>query len=121
SYADLYELPEGVLNRLRLVAGADVPVRIEGPANVCLFAYDNNTFIVESLSDEPVKVKLIVNEPAGQITDMISKIKVSPEAAPDQSQGFPFFMRTRIWLRDSKTTNTYEVEVKPHSFRAFSY
>lgn len=119
SFADLYELPEGVLNRLRTVAGADVPVRLEGPANVSLFAYDNNTFVVESFLDEPVKVKVVINEPAKQITDLISGARITPEAAPAQSQGFPFFMRTRIWLRDSKATNTYEVEVKPHSFRAF--
>ncbi|MDR1557774.1 MAG: hypothetical protein LBS88_12225 [Tannerellaceae bacterium] len=121
SYADLYELPEGVLNRLRSVAGADVPVRLEGPANVCLFAYDNQTFVVESFLDEPVKVKLIVNEPTKQITDLISGAGITPEAAPARPDGFPFFMQSRIWLREPKTTHTFEVEIKPHSFRVFKH
>jgi hypothetical protein len=119
SFADLYELPEGVLNRLRSVAGPDVPIRIEGPVNVSLFAYDNNTFVVESFLDTPVKVKLVINEPTKQITDMINGDKITPEAAPAQPMGFPFFMRNNIWLRDAKTTQTFEVEIKPHSFRAF--
>jgi hypothetical protein len=119
SFADLYELPEGVLNRLRTVAGADVPVRIEGPANISLFAYDNSTFVVESFLDKPVKVKLIINEPAGQITDLIGGDRIAPEAPPAQPRGFPFFMRPGIWLRDSKPAQTFEVEIKPHSFRAF--
>ncbi|MDR2808962.1 MAG: hypothetical protein LBB84_00180 [Tannerellaceae bacterium] len=120
SFADLYELPEGALNRLRAVAGADVPVRIEGPANISLFAYDNNTFVVESFLDKPVKVKLIIDEPAKQITDMISGNKISPEANPPAGpRAFPFFMQARIWLREPKTTQTFEVEIKPHSFRAF--
>jgi hypothetical protein len=119
SFADLYELPEGVLNRLRSVAGPDVPIRIEGPVNVSLFAYDNNTFVVESFLDKPVKVKLVINDPTKQITDMINGDKITPEAAPAQPTGFPFFMRNNIWLRDTKTTQTFEVEIKPHSFRAF--
>jgi hypothetical protein len=120
SFADLYELPEGVLNRLRTIAGPDVPIRIEGPANVCLFAYDNQTFVVESFLDEPVKVKLIINEPARQITDLISNVSIKPEAAAQPADGFAyFFRRANIWLREMQTTQTYEVEIKPHSFRAF--
>jgi hypothetical protein len=119
SFADLYELPEGVLNRLRSVAGADVPVRIEGPANICLFAYDNNTFVVESFSDKPVKVKLIADDATKQIADMISGEKITPEASPAAgTRGFPFG-QARIWLREPKTTHAFEVEIKPHSFRAF--
>ena len=119
SFADLYELPEGVLNRLRAIAGPDVPVRLEGPANVSLFVYDNQTFVVESFSDEAVRLKVIVDEPAGRLTDLISGASIAPEPAGPANDFASFFRRAGIWLRDTKTSRTYEVEIKPHSFRAF--
>lgn len=121
SFADLYELPEGVLNRLRTIAGYDVPVRLEGPANISLFAYDNHTFVVESFADEPVRAKLIINEPAGQLTDLISGAGIAAEAAGPPNDFTSFFRRAAIWLRDAQPTRTYEVEIKPHSFRAFKH
>jgi len=119
SYADIYELPEGVLNRIRAIAGADVNVRLEGPAKVSLFAYDNNTFIVESFLDEPIKIKVKVNDPVKQITDLISGATITP--ATESGMAANPFMRfmNRIWLRDVKETKTFEIEIKPHSFRAF--
>jgi len=111
SYADIYELPVGVLNRIRTVAGYDVNVRLEGPAKVSLFAYDNGAFIVESFLDEPVKVKVVVNDPVKELTDILSGVKLSSASAA----------RTQIWLREVKPARSFEVELLPHSFRVFQY
>ena len=111
SYADIYELPPPVLNRIRTVAGADVDVRIEGPAKVSVFAYDNRTFIVESFLNEPVDIKLIVNNAANGLTDVQDGSKLSPATAQP----------ARIWLRDTKPANSFEITLKPHSFRVFKY
>ena len=109
SFAGLYRLPAGVLNRIRAVAGPDVPVRLEGPANVSLFVYDNNTFIVESFLDEPVTVKVVLDATTGSITDLITNETIKGQKTPD----------ARIWLREAKDKNAFEMTVKPHSFRAF--
>ncbi len=56
--ADLYRLPEPTLNALRSYLTAGFPVRIDAPARVSLFAYDNHTLIVESFRDEATPVTL---------------------------------------------------------------
>ena len=48
--ADLYNLPQPLLTRLKVYLQRDFPVRLDAPALVSLFAYDNGTFVVESLS-----------------------------------------------------------------------
>jgi hypothetical protein len=61
NYGDLYSYPEGVLSIIREVASPDMPVHIEGPSNVCLFAYDNNTFIVESFRDKNTEITINIH------------------------------------------------------------
>jgi uncharacterized membrane protein YgcG len=48
TFRDLYSLPASVLNSIRNFMAGDMFVRLQGPAQVGLFAYDNNKFIVES-------------------------------------------------------------------------
>ncbi len=61
-YSDLYHFPEGALNQIRTVLGRDLKARLEGPAKVSLFVYDNDKVIVESFLDEPVSVKVVVGD-----------------------------------------------------------
>lgn len=56
NFADLYELPEATLDALRSYVMGDFPVRIDAPAKVSLFAYDNGSIVVESFRDEAVEV-----------------------------------------------------------------
>lgn len=60
NFADLYELPEPALDALRSYMMGDFPVRIDAPAKVSLFAYDNGAMVVESFRDEPVEVMVRV-------------------------------------------------------------
>ncbi len=48
NFADLYRLPPAVTSALKSYLMRGFPVRLDGPSQVALFAYDNNTFIVES-------------------------------------------------------------------------
>jgi hypothetical protein len=109
NYSDLYLLPELVLNRIREVASQDLNIRIEGPAQVGLFDYDNGTFIVESYLPDPVKVKVILNKPSSTLIDILSKESISGTAATGN----------RIWGRETPTVTSFEVELKPHSYRVF--
>jgi len=67
NFADLYRLPAPILNVLRRLAGAELPVRLaDGPSKVALYEYDNGAFVVESFNDEAVSVQVAV--PAAVVT-----------------------------------------------------
>ncbi len=106
NFTDLYHLPDAVLNRIRQTVSADMPVRLEGPAQICLFVYDNNTFIVESFLDEPAGINIITGDDVKTLTDMISGEALSGSAV----LGF-----------GGRATGEkkYDVPIKPHSYRVF--
>jgi hypothetical protein len=54
--SDLYALPQPVLTAIRRYLMRDFPVEMDAPSKVSLFAYDNQTFVVESYLDKPAQV-----------------------------------------------------------------
>jgi hypothetical protein len=81
-------------------------VRLEAPAQVALFVYDNDTFIVESFLDNDVDTRLVLDECFTQIRDILSGEVFSGEALLNQDgHGI------------GKTG--YAVSINPHSFRVF--
>ena len=67
-FSDLYHFPEAALNQIRTVLGRDLKARLEGPAKVSLFVYDNDKVIVESFLDETVTVKVVTADKAIPVT-----------------------------------------------------
>jgi hypothetical protein len=61
NFADLYNLPAEVLNKIREVLCAQLKVQIEGSSKISLYVYDNNTFIVESFLDKETAVKIVTS------------------------------------------------------------
>jgi hypothetical protein len=110
NFTDLYEIPEPALNAIRGYIMGDFPVRIEAPAKVSLFAYDNGSFIVESFRDQPADVTIVV--PAGTtVTNLVSGERPAevPRAKPLE------------WQRAyTPPTSAYRVELQPHSYLVFS-
>jgi hypothetical protein len=90
----------------------DLDLRIDAPAKVSLFLYDNNTFIVESFLDEPVTIKVNAKEGVNTITDILSGEKINKLA--DQATGR--FGR----MRGDDKVNTFVVTLMPHTYRVFS-
>lgn len=88
-----------MLNQLRSIMSRDLKVRLEGPAKVSLFVYDNDTFIVESFLDEPVDVKVIFQNTASgkTATDLVSNKKAECEG------------------------NGLSLTLQPHTYRVFSF
>ncbi|MBN2003104.1 MAG: hypothetical protein JXA21_07075 [Anaerolineae bacterium] len=70
NFDDLNRLPEPVLARIRAVLLQDLPVRVNGPAQIMLFVYDNDTFIVESFLDEPAPFQIIVGDNVVALHDL---------------------------------------------------
>jgi len=61
-FSDLYHYPEAALNQIRTVLSQDLKAKLEAPALVSLFVYDNDKVIVESFLDKPVTVKVVVGD-----------------------------------------------------------
>lgn len=109
NFSDLYQYPADVLNRIRAVATQDFNIKLEGPSQVSLFCYDNGTFIVESFLPEPVTIKVIANQPVCAIDDLLSGESFQGTVVP-----VPPFMSRQI-----DPTRSFEIMVKPHSYRVF--
>lgn len=105
NFTDLYLLPDATLNALRSYLMGNFPVRIEGPAKVSLFAYDNGTFIVESFRDEPAAVTVLATNATG-LTDMVTGQRIEGTAHKPRHPAEP-------------PTTAYTVTLAPHSYRAF--
>jgi len=111
NFVDLYNLPESVLNRLRQVVAGHLNVRLEGPAKISLFVYDNHSFLVHSFLDQEVSVKILLNKNENEITDAVSGEKISGESQKS-SFGNP---------KMDSDVKLFEIKIKPHSFRGFRF
>ncbi len=110
NFADLYSLPDVALNRIRdLVSARVLPYTIEGPNDVALYIYDNNTIVVESFHDEPITIN-VVGAPAGNniAKDMLTGERI--KASERQAMG-----------RGATAKSAYRVTLKPHSFRVLRF
>ena len=112
-FGNLYDLPVGVLNTFRSTLSKDLDFRIDAPAKVSLFMYDNGTFIVESFLDEPVTIRINAQEGIDRITDKLSGAVIDKQ--PDQPVS-PFMRR----FRPDDKNNVFSVTLMPHSYRVFS-
>ena len=70
-FADLYRLPQSVLNQIRALLGRDVFVNLDAPDHVSLFAYDSRTFIVQNFRPQPVSTRVSVVR-ATRLHDLLS-------------------------------------------------
>ena len=112
-FGNLYDLPAGVLNTFRATLSKDLDFRIDAPAKVSLFLYDNGTFIVESFLDEPVTIRINAKEGIDRITDMLSGAVIDRQPAQAVS---PMMRR----FRPDDKNNVFSVTLMPHSYRVFT-
>ena len=61
-FSDLYHYPVPALNAIRTFLSPDMKARLEGPALVSIFEYDNDKVIVESFRDETCSVFVCVGD-----------------------------------------------------------
>ncbi|HXQ80766.1 MAG TPA: hypothetical protein VN775_05615 [Opitutaceae bacterium] len=114
NFRNLYALPADVTTAIRDVLMKDFFVRIDGPSQVSLFAYDNNTFVAESFLPGPATVRVTVEgeystlrnlETGELIASYIPEVPRSPwrRRAPEESRKSHFL-----------------VPLMPHSYAAFA-
>ena len=111
--ADLYNLPQAAISQIKYYLLADFPVRIDAPALVSLFAYDNDTLVVESFRDSAATVNVIVPGEGARLRDLktgkLIAAKPAPKPVPDK--------RGRI-VKQPPTT-VFAVSIEAHSFRTY--
>jgi hypothetical protein len=109
---DLYALPQPALNVIRSYLLADFPVRIDAPAQVSLFAYDNGTFVLQSFRPIPTVVRVAVSGTHGSLLDIVSNDTIAADV-PSDTAG-------RAGDPAATPRTAFSVSVPPHSFRVFS-
>ncbi|MGH7996427.1 MAG: hypothetical protein ACREFX_08760 [Opitutaceae bacterium] len=112
NFSDLYRLPPGALTALRRYLTPGLPVHLEGPSQVALFAYDNGAFVVESYRDTPCRMTLALGTDVRGVRDLATGAALR-ELPP---QPHPSSLHT--WSRPEKRRR-FGVDIPPHSYRAF--
>ncbi len=108
NFDDLYKLPEPVLSYIRRVVVADLPVRVDAPPQVAMFAYDNDTLIVESFLPEVAQISLVAGEGVTEIRDLLTGEVLEGEPILD-------------WFQRPTGATRFPTEVGPHMFRLFRF
>jgi hypothetical protein len=109
---DLYRLPSSVLDSLRRYLQPGSPVRLEGPAKVSLFTYDNGAFVVESYLDHPVAVRITAN--FAQIQNLLTGVTLTGDPVTTR-----FAPPRRSGTAPAPGQYGFDLQIEPHSFVAF--
>jgi hypothetical protein len=109
-FADLYRLPQSVLNQLRTLLGRNLFVSLDAPDHVSLFAYDNRTFIVQNFRPQPVSTRVWVTG-----STRLHDILTDQTLAESEDRGG---RGGRGGLGGGGTS--FEVAIPAHSFRVFA-
>jgi hypothetical protein len=72
NFDDLYHLPQGVLSQIRRVMMGEIPVYLDSPSQICLFVYNNNTFIAQSYQPYPARYNIVIKKAGAKLYDIIS-------------------------------------------------
>ncbi|HWA88302.1 MAG TPA: hypothetical protein VG710_18890 [Opitutus sp.] len=112
NFHDLYDLPPAITSKIKDTLMRGFPVRLDGPSQVALFAYDNHTIVVESYRPDETTVKIGALAPATRLRDLVSG-EITAGIAPP-----PVSPRSRAVPSEARTS--FEVRIAPHSYRAFA-
>ncbi|MGB9435989.1 MAG: hypothetical protein WBQ89_27315 [Candidatus Acidiferrum sp.] len=103
NFSDLYNLPPEVQGALKSYILGNFPVKLDGPSRVSLFAYDNQTFIVESFLDEKTDVKVGITGSVAKLKNLVTGEVIEKEPPPSGPG-----QRT-----------SFKIRLQPHSYAAF--
>ena len=76
SFDDLYHLPQPILSQIRRDMMGDIPVYLDAPAKICLFTYDNNTFIAKSYLPYLSRYSIVIKKPGARLTSLVTGSEV---------------------------------------------
>lgn len=112
NFADLYRLPPAVTSVLKGYLLRGFPVRLDGPSQVALFAYDNNTFIVESFLPTETDVTVSVTGDYTRLRNLVTGEELAGQA-PEGPMGFG------VRRAPGENRESFNVHLLPHSYEVF--
>jgi hypothetical protein len=68
--SDLYQLPQPVLTQIRKELMGDIPVYLDSPSKISLFAYDNKTFVTRTYQPGAARYKIVVKKPSARLFNL---------------------------------------------------
>jgi len=105
---------------IRASLGRAEPVRIDNaPAQVALFRYDNNAFIVQNYLATESEVTVSVEGKVGGIRNLLTGETVAPTPEPERGFGRRGGFGGRAPDGPAPRTS-FQVKVLPHSYMAFA-
>ena len=111
NFSDLYSLPPGVTGAIKNYVMRGFPVRLDGPGQVALFAYDNHTFIVESYLPAETDVKVSLTGNFTRLKNLVTGEVITGQA-PTQGRG--------RWRNNEESRMSFNVHLLPHSYSVFA-
>jgi len=114
NFSDLYAYPPVVVSGIKSFVLGDYPVRLDGPSQVSLFAYDNGGFVVESFLDRPVTVTVSIAGNTGKIKNVETGDEITGTPTTPQ-RGFGAWM-----MRGTPSRMHFGITLQPHSYSAFT-
>ncbi len=110
NFHHLYRLPPAVTGAIKDVVMKDFFVRIDGPSQVALFAYDNGTFIVESYLDREIDVRVSMLGSFSRLRDLVTDATLKGAESPSR----------RSQPDASEKRTVFDVHLLPHSYSVFA-
>ena len=117
-FADLYRLPENVLNQIRGLLGRDLFVRLNAPDHISLFTYHNRTFIVQNFQSQSVVARVSVVR-ANHLLDLLNDQSIAGTPSSDGGGRSGRSGGGRGNFAGSDGT-VFSFAVPAHSFRVFA-
>jgi hypothetical protein len=112
NFADLYSMPPEVIGAIKNFVTRGFPIRLDGPAQVALFAYDNHAFIVQSFLPTAVDVTVSLKGGSTRLRSLINDEII--EGRLGNHHG---------WNRQDEFGDdlmAFKVHLLPHSYAVFS-
>ena len=104
NFADLYLLPPAVTSAIKNQVMRGFPVHLDGPGQVALFTYDNNTFVIESFRSEPATMTVSLAGNVGDVKDLVTGESIAVDKVKDSA---------------SPPSVQFSIRLQPHSYRVF--
>jgi len=112
NFTDLYALPTEVTTTIKNYLMRGFPVRLDGPAQVALFTYDNHTFITENYSATAAAVKISTLGKATRLKNLVTGEIIDGKLPPP-----------RDWNWRNATSEervAFSTQLPPHSYAVFT-
>ena len=111
---DLYNLPQPLVTQMKTYIQGNFPVRLDGPAPMSLFAYDNKTFVVESFRADRSTAHVSVLGANLKLRNLETGETIAADPVPPPPKS-PFGPPPN----PGPARSSFTLSVEPHSFAGF--